>query len=48
MLAGVARGEMGSKGGGDRMRLSDVDTWWDFKMSLILAADMVGVASRSL
>ena len=27
MLAGAARGEMGSKGEGGRVRLSDVDTW---------------------
>ena len=27
MIAGAARGEMGSKGGGDRVRLSEVDTW---------------------
>ena len=27
MLAGAARGEMGSNGGGGRVRLSDVDTW---------------------
>ena len=25
--ADAAKGEMGSKGGGDRVRLSDVDTW---------------------
>ena len=27
MLAGAARAETGSKGGGGRVRLSDVDTW---------------------
>ena len=27
VLAGAAREEMGSKGGGGRVRLSDVDTW---------------------
>ena len=27
VLAGAAKGEMGSKGGGGRMRLLDVDTW---------------------
>ena len=27
VLAGATRGEMGSKSGGGRVRLSDVDTW---------------------
>ena len=27
VLAGAAMGETGSKGGGDRVRLSNVDTW---------------------
>jgi hypothetical protein len=30
VLAGAARGEMGSKGGGGRVRLSDVDTSYKF------------------
>ena len=48
MLAGAAREEMGSKGGGGRMRLSDVDTreLAGFQNELIcrfiLAANMVG------
>ena len=52
MLAGAARGETGSKGGGGPVRLSDVDTWElaGFQNELIrhfmLAADVVGVGIR--
>ena len=48
MLAGAARGETRSKGGGGPVRLSDVDTWElaGFQNELIyhfmLAADVVG------
>jgi hypothetical protein len=48
VLAGAARGKKGSKGGGGRVRLSNVDTeeLAGFKDKLIchfkLAADMVG------
>ena len=48
MLAGAARGEMGSKGGGGRVRLSNDDTrkLAGFQNELVccfvLAADMVG------
>ena len=48
MLAGAARGEMGSKGGGGPVRSSDVDTQElaGFQNELIhrfiLAADVVG------
>ena len=48
LLAGTARGKKGSKGGGGRVRLSDVDTGElaGFKDKLIcrfiLSADMVG------
>ena len=48
MLAGAARGETGSKGGGGPVRLSDVDTreLVGFQNELIcrfmLAADVVG------
>ena len=51
LLAGAARGEMGSNGGGGRVRLLDVDTWElaGFQNELIchfiLAVDM---ASGSL
>ena len=54
VLAGDTRREKGSKGGGGRVRLSDVDTWrlsglkHKLKYHLKLASDMVGVASRSL
>ena len=54
MLAGAARGETGSKGGGGPVRLSDVDTWElagfqnDLIHSFMLAADVVGVVSGSL
>ena len=52
MLAGVARGETGSEGGGGPVRLSDVDTWElaGFKNKLIrcfmLVADVVGGGIR--
>ena len=36
VLAGAARGEMGSKGGRSRVRLSDVDTWKLVGFSLLL------------
>ena len=36
VLASAARGEMGSKGAGGRVRLSDVDTWELVNMKLIL------------
>jgi hypothetical protein len=48
VLAGAARGKNGSKGGGDPVRLLDVDTWElaGFQNQLIrrfmLAADGVG------
>ena len=48
MLAGAARVETGSKGGGGPVRLSDVDTWElaGFQNQLIcrfmLTADVVG------
>ena len=54
MLAGAARGEMGSNSGGGRVRLLDVDTWElaGFQNELIcyfiLVANMVGLASGSL
>ena len=48
MLAGAATGETGSKGGGGRVKLFDVDTWElvgfqnELIRRLMLAADMVG------
>ena len=54
MLAGATRGEKGSKVGGGRVRLSDVDTreLAGFQNQLIchfvLVVDMIGVASESL
>jgi hypothetical protein len=52
VLAGAARGETGSKGGGGPVRLLDVDIWelTGFQNKLIrrfmLAADMVGDGIR--
>ena len=54
MLAGAAKGETGSKGGGGPVRLSDVDTWElaGFQNELIchfmLGEDVLGVVSGSL
>ena len=54
VLAGANRGETGSKGGGGRERLSNVDTreLAGFQNQLIchfvLVVDMIGVASESL
>ena len=54
MLAGAARNEKGSKGGGGRARLPDVDTGrlLGLKFKLIchfkLAVDMDGMASGSM
>ena len=50
VLAGAARGKKGTKGGGDRVRLSHVDTGRLLEYRLIchlkLVADMVGVGIR--
>ena len=54
MLAGAARGKMGSKGGAGPVRLSDFGTWElaGFQNELIchfmLGEDVLGVVSGSL